>query len=588
MPTTFRIGAPVTAALLTLSVAACGGGGNGGGGKTKEATEPIAGKKGGTLTVMNLGDIDGPMDPGYAYYQFDYSTYVMPASRTLYGWGPSDTTPRPDVASGSPEFSSDFKTATVKIRRGVRFSPPVNREVTAKDVAYALTRGAMPSVGNGYFGSYLGTLAGIAEFKSGKASTISGIQAPDDRTLVLKFRTPYGGPALLQNVLALPLSAPVPKEYAAKYDKGKASTYGQHIVFTGPYMVANDGKGNITGYKPGRSITLVRNPNWDPKTDFRPAYLDKIVIDEGNDITVASRRILSGRNMVNGDFAAPPTPILKQALRTRGDQVAIQPSGGIRFIALNPKIKPLDNVNVRRAVAAILDRDALRLTRGGSTLGTLATHIIPPGLPGFDEAGGTEGPVTFMRSPTGDPKLAAEYMRKAGYKSGRYEGNQKLLMVGDNQPPASKTGEAVQASLQKLGFKLNYRQVTHATMLQRFCTVPKNQPAFCPNLGWGKDFFDSQSMLDPLFNGANLAPVNNANYGQLDDPRVNDLLNKAAALTGAEERAKAYAQIDKLVTDKALLIPWLWDNDVDIRSANVNGVRTKFNNTWAYEWCSIK
>ena len=65
-------------------------------------------------------------------------------------------------------------------------------------------------------------------------------------------------------------------------------------------------------------------------------------------------------------------------------------------------------------------------------------------------------------------------------------------MVGDNQPPAAKTGEAVQGMLQKLGFKLNYRQVTHATMIGKFCAVPKSQPAICPNLGWAKDFFDGQ------------------------------------------------------------------------------------------------
>ena len=48
--------------------------------------------------------------------------------------------------------------------------------------------------------------------------------------------------------LYLPCSAPVPKEVAAKYDQGKKSTYGQHVVATGPYMIQNDPKtGTITG-----------------------------------------------------------------------------------------------------------------------------------------------------------------------------------------------------------------------------------------------------------------------------------------------------------------------------------------------------
>ena len=61
----------------------------------------------------------------------------------------------------------------------------------------------------------------------------------------------------------MPCTVPVPKDYAQKYDKGKQSTYGEHQVFTGPYMIENDGKGNITGYKPGKKLTLVRNPSWD-------------------------------------------------------------------------------------------------------------------------------------------------------------------------------------------------------------------------------------------------------------------------------------------------------------------------------------
>ena len=63
-------------------------------------------------------------------------------------------------------------------------------------------------------------------------------------------------------------------------------------------MIPNDSSGKITGYQPGSVITLVRNPNWDKSTDYRPAYLDKIVVNEGNDITVANRQILQGQSMV--------------------------------------------------------------------------------------------------------------------------------------------------------------------------------------------------------------------------------------------------------------------------------------------------
>ena len=54
---------------------------------------------------------------------------------------------------------------------------------------------------------------------------------------------------------------------------------------------------------------LVRNPNWDPSTDYRPAYLDKIDIQEGfSDTVSAGKKILTGSDQVNGDFAPSRRP----------------------------------------------------------------------------------------------------------------------------------------------------------------------------------------------------------------------------------------------------------------------------------------
>src|SRR6185436_3584480 len=95
--------------------------------------------------------------------------------------------------------------------------------------------------------------------------------------------------------LGMPCTVPVPKEYAQKFDEGKQSTYGQHQVFTGPYMIKGSESGSVKGgYTPGKKIELVRNPNWNGEKDgdFRPAYLDSITFLGGNDINVASRKIL--------------------------------------------------------------------------------------------------------------------------------------------------------------------------------------------------------------------------------------------------------------------------------------------------------
>jgi peptide/nickel transport system substrate-binding protein len=576
---------------VALIAAGCGGGSSNKGNQGGASGAPVSGaQKGGNLTVLSIADVDS-LDPGYWYYQYDYMALAQPTQRWLYSWKPEDTKPTPDIAADMPVVSDGGKTLTIKIRPGINYSAPLKGQtVKAQDIAYSITRALIPRTGNGYVGAYYRNIVGADKLLGGKSeSQPAGISTPDDTTLVLKLTEPTGALATAQ-ALALPATIPVPKSYAAKYDKGSQSSYGQHQVFTGPYMIKNDGNGKLTGYSAGKRIDLVRNPEWNgPKTgDYRPAYLDTVTFLGGNDIGVASRKIITGRSLVNGDYAAPPPAILKQLLSKLKDQTLIQSAGSLRMIALNTKVKPFDDPNARKAVAAVINKTTLRLTRGGPAIGQFATHIIPPGLSGYDDAGGAAGPGDdFEKNPDGDLELAKSYMKKAGYSSGKYTGG-SILMVGDNQPPASKTGEAIQSQLQQLGFKLTYRQVQHPTMLSKFCGVPKAKVAICPNLGWGKDFFDGQSFVDPLFNGKNIAATNNSNYPQIDDPKVNSLLKQASQSTDAAERAKLYGQVDKIITDGAYVVPWLWDNDINFESSNVQGVANKFNASWDISFMSLK
>jgi peptide/nickel transport system substrate-binding protein len=562
----------VVLTALTFAFAGCGG--------DDEA------KQGGTLTVMAESDVQY-MDPGTMYYQFDYMVLSQPGHRALYGWKAGDTKPIPDLATEMPQVSDGGKTIRIPIRRGVRFSPPVNREVTSADVKYAIERIFLPQVQNGYAASYFSEIEGNAEFTEGKAKEVKGIETPDPYTVVLKLTGP--APTLASgNALSLPGTAPVPKEYAEKFDKGETSAYGQNVVFTGPYMVKNDRQGKITGYQPGKQIELVRTPNWSRDTDFREANVDRIVVSLGNDSTVASRRILSGRGMVSGDFAAPPTPVLKEALDNREDQVDVVPSGGVRYISLNTTVEPLDDVNVRKAIAAVTDREELRLTRGGETLGSVANHFIPPDIPGFEEAGGEAGPgFDFYRNPKGDVELAKEYLRKAGFENGMYEGPE-LLAVADDEAPANRTAEAFQAQLQKIGVRLKLRQVPHDTMLTKFCQVPEADVAICPNFGWAKDFYDAQAFIEPLFSGEVIAPSNNYNHSELDDPAINKRIADARPINEPRERAKAYGDLDRDITELAVVVPWLWDNQVNIKSSNVNGVVNAFNSSYDLNFTSIE
>ena len=598
-----RVMMPGILAVAAVTLAACGSDSSDSSTDTSDAAEQFAAvteapddaQQGGDLTVIAASDVDY-IDPGAAYYQFTFMvTAATQSSLTAYAPGDIEKA-SPLLATDLPEVSEDGKTITYTLRDDVKFSPPVNRVATAADVKYAIERSLLPGVPNGFIQTYLSGVQGIDEAvkeaqdnPTGGAPDISGITAPDDTTLVIKLdnTTSIG----VIGALSLPVSAPVPEEYAEKYDAENPSTYGEHQVATGPYMIENDDQGNLTGYTPNKEIHLVRNPNWEASDgDFRPAFLDDITIQEGFADTVsAAKKVLTGSGLVNGDFTTPPAAIKQAAQEGEEGQLSLTPSGGNRYVALNTQKPPFDDINVRKAVIANSNRVDLRNTRGGELTGPVATHYLPPDFPGFEEGGGLEGPdLDFIANPEGDPDLAAEYMKKAGYSSGKCEGDCKIVMVGDDSPPGSDTAEVVKSQLEQLGFDVDLQKVTHDIMYTKFCSTPSNAPQVCPNVGWLKDFNDGQSMLDPTFNGENVVPENNSNWPQLNVPEVNKAINDATLIDDQGERNQAWGDVDTMIGEQAPAIPYIWDDQANIQSADVAGVINKANANWDLAFTSLK
>jgi peptide/nickel transport system substrate-binding protein len=568
-------------------IAGCGGDDDGGDNAGAD------GKQGGKVTFLANGDVDY-VDPGQTYYTHGYMV-AYAVNRTLYAYKPDDSVNAvPDLAEGPATISADNKTVTVTIKKGVKFAPPVNREVKAADIEYAMERAFSANVPSGYAGTYFGTIEGAPQAGTGPIVDISGITATDDYTLEIKLSQPSA--VLISQALALPITTPVPKEYAEPFDAKSPSTYDQYVAFTGPYMITNDANGKLTGRVAGKSITMVRNPNWDKATDFRPAYLDEIDIQEGNeDLASAARRVLQGNGLMCCDAGAPPAEVLAEAVTNFPDQVDTVGSGGTRYVALNTTIAPFDNLNVRKAIIAATDRDALRLTRGGEFIGDIASGWIPPGIPGFEEAGGLEqnADLDYLANPKGDPAVARKYMDAAAadglpITDGKWTGTDKFLTVASNADPAKKTAEAFQSQIEALGFKLNMRQVPQDTLYTKFCGVPSAKVAVCPNVGWFKDFSDPQSMLDATFNGKNILPQGNVNWPQLDVAAINDAMAAAANIPAGSERNTAWAAINKQIAEQAAAIPWIWDKTVMVESKDVNGIMNGYFTAYDLSFSSLK
>jgi peptide/nickel transport system substrate-binding protein len=545
------------------------------------------GKKGGVLNVAQAEDFEH-LDPGLSYFQLDYQIDSA-TQRSLYSYKPNTfSSVTPDMAEGPPQFSDGNKLITIKIRKGVHFSPPVNREVTAEDEVYAIDRVANPNVANPY---YLGYLSAVEGMKTAKGGPVPGVKATDKYTIQIKLTEPQG--PIVAASMVLPYSAPVPKDYASKFDAKKPSEYVNYMVATGPYMLKASASGKILGigYQPGKSLTLVRNPNWNASTDFRPAYVNQINISIGGDPNVIGRQVLEGSHMVQSD--TPAAPILKLAVQQHRGQLAISAGGGAgdRYVAVNNTDGPFKNVNLRKALWAATDREALDRLRGGKLVSDVMTHFLWNGIVGFEEAGGLAGPkVDYNEHPQGDMAVAEKYMKLAGYPSGKYTGSETVQVVGDSSAPANNVAEAVNQTLKSLGFKTKLNLVEHTVMYSKYCGVVSEKIDVCPNVGWIADFGDPQAVLDVPFNG-NLIVKNgtNSNWGLVNHPKINAAMEAAARVVGEKARGEAWAKIDRELVEEAVAIPYQWAKEPYIESKDVAGVNQYWNSgTWDYDFTSLK
>ncbi len=613
-----RLAAFAVSGLLAVGVAACGSsssnsssGGGSGSGTTSSASIPLkpgenpAGqvltgptkKRGGTLNVLSNGDFEH-LDPGEAYYALDYAL-VYATNRPLFSYLPNNTsTVSPDLATVVPTTSNGGvtdggKTVTVHIRKGVFFSPPVNRQVTSQDVAFAIERGANPNVGNAYWPVYFGAqspgpIVGSTNPKY-KGGPLPGIQTPNSTTIVFHLMKPNY--IVLIDALSLPLSMPLPASFVAPLDKHSPTTYGtQYLVSSGPYMVQANKQGKIQGigYQPGKSETLIRNPNWNPKTDIRPAYLNRININVGGDPTVIGQQVLKGSDSVQLDTVQ--NSIVKEAYEQYPAQITFTPGSGEHYASLDNQAGPFKNVNLRRAVYAGLDREAMVKARGGSLVAQPATHFLYPGGAGFQQSGGYPGPqVPWNANVNGDHTVACKYMKAAGYPNCKYTGPGTVQVVGGSGGNSPAIMQIIQNDLTSLGFKVRASLVDQSVMYSKYCGVPKQNIDVCPTSGWIRDFADPLSTLLVPFYGPAIVPTNNSNWGQVNDPAINSAMVKAALVTNPTAHDQAWADVDKMLVDQASAVPEDFDNEANIESKDVAGINQLWNEgTWDFDWTSLK
>ncbi|HET9556600.1 MAG TPA: ABC transporter substrate-binding protein [Actinomycetota bacterium] len=537
-------------AALVLLAAACDDGGAVGVGDGK----PNRGVKRGTLRVYSKSDVEA-LDPGVAYASFDFAL-LRGLVRELYSFdsrieGERSLQPVPDLADGPYQLSDDGRTYTFKLRRGVRYAPPVHREIKAADFVYAIERQVDPKIDPRYRSPnpYARLITGVDDFAAGKARRISGLRAEDDHTLHITLDRPAGD---FPSLLTLPFFSPVPREVASEHRPGR--DYGQHLVASGPYRLKQ--------YTPGRRIVLVRNENWDSRTDpLRSAWVDKIDVDIGRSESDIQQAIEAGEADLNLDAVPPPVADLQ---RLSGDptlarQLAVETTGCVRYLTMQTDVGPTRKKTVRQAVNYAIDRQAVVLAMGGRYAGEPATTVLSPTLAGYS---------AFDLYPSqdfaGDPDKAKQLLAEAGYPEGV-----ELTYVGRESEKALY--EALRPSLERAGITLKPKFYKGLEVYRKSLRLrSKSAEHHLGSARWCPDVpGNGARSVGVLLDGRLITPTANNNYGNYDNPKVNDLIDQAYEARDDQARAALWGQIDRLVMEDAAWAPLVYDREAFFWSSRV-------------------
>jgi peptide/nickel transport system substrate-binding protein len=515
-----------------------------------------------------------------------------------------------DLATDVPQPTDGGLTYTYKLRKGIKFGPPVNREVTAQDVAYAMGRLANPKDG-GQYSFYYTVIKGWDKVANNK---VSGIETPDKYTVVIHLTKPTGDFNLR---MSMPATAPIPPE-VGKCFEGKPGNYGRNVISSGPYIIQGstgtfsgcDSLKPFSGYAgaDGNRIILVRNPNYDQKTDdYRKNYPDRFEFRINSNADDIFAKVQAGQ--LEDEQSSPQPKTIRQYVTDPNLKPRLLPNVGDRtwYLTMNLTQPPFDDIHVRKAMNLIMDKQSLRKAWGGPIIGSIATHIAPPvmynnGLAEYD-------PYATPNN-AGDLAKAQAEMKQSKYdpgKTGKCTGSgcKGVLLIGDTRALDNRMIPIVQASAAKIGITFTVRQINGAyTTIQ---TTNKNIP-FSERPGWGKDYADPYTFFGELFDSRALLPEGNTNYslvgitpqlntqkklgvtGNLNNvPSVNADVDKCIAKIG-DERVTCWENLDKkLMTQVVPWVPYLWSNNVTIVGPKVTHWNyDQFSDGPAYSQVSVK
>ena len=472
------------------------------------------------------------LDPADAY-EISASNLLYSLSDRLYTYKTGTTQLEPQLATALPEISEDGLTYTIPVREGVVFhdGTSFNAEAMVFSLQRFIENGGKPSA----------LLSDLVE----------SVEETGEYELKIQLKKPFAGfPALLTFVGTCAVS---PQAYEIGTGKFQPGIF----VGTGPYQLKD--------FRTDSAQMTVFEQYWGEKP-ANPGINFQFLTSPSN----LYNSFQTGSIDVAYQSLDPQQISSLQQAGKRGASQTIQATGNVvSYLVLNLKQPPLDRLEVRRAIAALVDRSLLIeriLQNQADPLYTLIPTTFEASEPVFKDRYGD-----------GDGDKALALLKEAGYSAE----NPLKLEVWYPSGSAIRAGVAStlrELALQKLGgaLQLEPKTVEAATA---FGNIDKGiYPTFL--LDWYPDFSDPDNYIHPFLNCKRGSAETGCEEGSSQSrgsfyysDRVNQLIDQERQQQDPASRQKTFIEIQEQLAEDVPYIP-LWQNkDYAFAQNNVQDVQ---------------
>ena len=469
----------------------------------------------------------------------------------------------PDLVSDVPVANSDKTSWTFQLRSDVFWDD--GSPVTSNDVKYSIQRLYDDSLQSPIAVETLCLLStcssGKPDYKGTYASPtqdLVSISTPDERTIVFNLtRSFYEFPRLL----ATPQFAPIQMTRDISL-RATGATYADNPASNGPFVLTID--------QPELQFSFTRNEFWTQASDgIRLPKVDSMSWKIYPDLDSTDQALLSGEIDVKLNYGLSPTA--RDATLADAEQRSLIDNpemSFVNFLVVNPAIPPLDRTPCRDAIFYALNKVDLQNVRGGSATAAIAHSLSPPTILGYDNS---YNPYPSGSDETGNIRKARESLAQCGYPDG-FQVKMAYVAIGIGK----EIFLSVQKSLARVGVVVD--PVEFSNFAEYFNSgigspeTMSSQGIGLASTGWGPDYSSAISFWAPLIDGRKIKPSSNQNFAELDSEEINALLDTLEATQDSAESAQLNRQIEKLVMQESVYLPYAVDRIVLYRPSALTDI----------------